>query len=81
MHAIAADASGTISVVLPHGDMRAAFAELAGIDVVRGLGLLLGKNDESIAIRCGIIAFELKDGDAEAQRLVFDTTNVLVTGD
>jgi AsmA family protein len=49
--------------------------------VVHGLGLLLGKNDESIAIRCGIIAFELKDGDAEAQRLVFDTTNVLVTGD
>jgi AsmA family protein len=81
VHAIASDASGTISVVLPHGDMRAAFAELAGIDVVHGLGLLLGKNDESIAIRCGIIAFELKDGDAEAQRLVFDTTNVLVTGD
>jgi uncharacterized protein involved in outer membrane biogenesis len=81
LHAIAADASGTVSVVLPHGDMRAAFAELAGIDVVRGLGLLLGKNDESIAIRCGIIAVELKDGDAQAQRLVFDTTNVLVTGD
>ena len=81
VHAIAADASGTVSVVLPHGDMRAAFAELAGIDVVRGLGLLLGKNDESIAIRCGIIAFQLKDGDAQAQHLVFDTTNVLVTGD
>jgi uncharacterized protein involved in outer membrane biogenesis len=81
VHAIAADANGTISVVLPHGDMRAAFAELAGIDVVRGLGLLLGKNDQSIAIRCGIIAFQLKDGDAQAQHLVFDTTNVLVTGD
>lgn len=81
VHAIAADANGTVSAVLPHGDMRAAFAELAGIDVVHGLGLLLGKNDESIAIRCGIIAFELKDGDAQAQRLVFDTTNVLVTGD
>jgi uncharacterized protein involved in outer membrane biogenesis len=81
VHEIAADADGTISAVLPHGDMREAFAELAGIDVVRGLGLLLGKKDESIAIRCGIIAFALKDGDAQAQSLVFDTTNVLVTGD
>ncbi len=81
VHAIAADANGSLSVVLPHGDMREAFAELAGIDVVRGLGLLLGKKDESIAIRCGIVAFQLKDGDAMAQRLVFDTTNVLITGD
>ena len=81
VHAIASDANGSVSVVLPHGDMREAFAELAGIDVVRGLGLLLGKKDESIAIRCGIVAFELKDGDAQAQRLVFDTTNVLITGD
>lgn len=81
VHAIAADANGTVSVVLPHGDMRAAFAELAGIDLVRGLGLLLGKNDQSIAIRCGIVAFELEDGNAQAQRLVFDTTNVLITGD
>ena len=81
VHAIAADANGTISAVLPNGQMRAAFAELAGIDMVRGLGLLLGKKDESTAIRCGIVAFELKDGDAQAQHLVFDTTNVLVTGD
>lgn len=81
VHAIAADASGTISAVLPNGQMREAFAELAGIDMVRGLGLLLGKKEESTAIRCGIIAFELKDGDAQAQHLVFDTTNVLVTGD
>ncbi|MFI4866111.1 MAG: AsmA family protein [Steroidobacterales bacterium] len=81
VHAIAADANGTLSAVLPHGEMREAFAELAGIDMVRGLGLLLGKKDQSTAIRCGIIAFELKDGDAQAQRLVFDTTNVLVTGD
>jgi AsmA family protein len=61
--------------------MREAFAELAGIDMVRGLGLLLGKDDKSTAIRCGIVAFQLKDGDAQAQRLVLDTTNVLVTGD
>jgi uncharacterized protein involved in outer membrane biogenesis len=81
VHAIAAHANGTISAVIPHGEMREAFAELAGIDMVRGLGLLLGKKDQTAAIRCGIAEFELKDGDAQAQRLVFDTQNVLVTGD
>lgn len=81
VHAIAAHANGTISVVIPHGAMREAFAELAGIDVVRGLGLLLGKKDQTAAIRCGIAEFQLQDGDAQAQRLVFDTQNVLVTGD
>jgi len=81
VHAIAADANGTISAVVPHGEMREAFAELAGIDMVRGLGLLLGKKDQTAAIRCGIIEFELKDGNAQAQRMVIDTTNVLVTGE
>jgi uncharacterized protein involved in outer membrane biogenesis len=81
VHAIAAHANGTMSAVIPHGEMREAFAELAGIDVVRGLGLLLGKNDKTAAIRCGIAEFELKDGDAQAQRLLVDTQNVLVRGD
>jgi hypothetical protein len=81
VHAIAADANGTISAVVPHGEMREAYAELLGIDMVRSLGLLLGKKDQSAAIRCGIVEFDLKDGDAQAQRLLFDTQNVLVTGD
>lgn len=81
VHTIAAHANGTISAVVPHGQIRAAFAELAGIDMVHGLGLLLGKKDQTESIRCGIAEFELKDGDAQAQRLVVDTQNVLVTGD
>jgi uncharacterized protein involved in outer membrane biogenesis len=81
VHAIAADANGAFSVVLPQGQMREAFAELAGIDVVRGLGLLLTKKDQTVPIRCGIIEFKLKDGDAQAEQLVFDTENVIITGD
>jgi uncharacterized protein involved in outer membrane biogenesis len=81
IHAVAADANGTISAVLPHGEMREAFAELAGIDVVRGLGLLFTKKEQTVPIRCGVIEFEMKDGDAQAQQLVFDTENVIVTGE
>ena len=81
VHAIASDANGTFSVVLPQGQMREAFAELAGIDVVRGLGLLLTKKDQTVPIRCGVIEFKLKDGNAEAEHILFDTENVIVTGD
>jgi AsmA family protein len=81
IHAVAADANGTLSAVLPHGDMRRAFAELTGIDVVRGLGLLLSKNQQSEPIRCGVVEFQLEDGNAQARQLVFDTQDVLVTGE
>jgi uncharacterized protein involved in outer membrane biogenesis len=54
---------------------------LAGIDVVRGLGLLFTKKEQTVPIRCGVIEFEMKDGDAQAQQLVFDTENVIVTGE
>ena len=80
VHAIAADADGTLSAVITHGQMRAAFAELAGIDVVRGLGLLLTSKEE-VPIRCAVAEFELHDGDAQTQHLLADTTDVIVTGD
>lgn len=81
VHAIASDADGTLSIVLPHGQMREAFAELAGIDVVRGLGLLLTNKEQTVPIRCGVIEFKLKDGNAQAEHILFDTENVIVTGD
>jgi len=81
VHAIAADANGTLSLVLPNGQMSEAFAELTGIDVVRGLGLLLTRKDQTIPIRCGVVEFQLKNGDAQAEHLVFDTENVIVNGD
>ena len=81
VHAIAADANGTLSAVISQAQMRKAFAELAGIDVVRGLGLLMTKNQEAVPIRCGVAEFALKDGDAETQHLLVDTPDVIVTGD
>src|SRR6185312_5919617 len=46
MHAFASTADGTLSIVVPHGEIEQAFAEFAGIDVARGLGLLLQKNQK-----------------------------------
>jgi uncharacterized protein involved in outer membrane biogenesis len=81
VHAIAADANGTLTAVVTHGQISAAFAELAGIDVVRGLGLLLTAKEQTVPIRCSVAEFALHDGDAQTQHLLADTTNVIITGD
>ena len=79
VHKAAANASGDLTLVIPHGEMRAAFAELTGINVDRGLGLLLTKKNEETAIRCGVASFHAQNGDL-TNSLVMDTTHVLVTG-
>jgi AsmA family protein len=81
VHGMAADSDGTLSVVVPDGQIREAFAELAGVDIVQGLGLLLTKTQQTSAVRCAVADFKVKDGDAQADRLVVDTQNVLITGD
>jgi uncharacterized protein involved in outer membrane biogenesis len=80
VHKAAADAQGDITVVVPHGQMRAAFAELTGINVASGLGLLIAKKDETTDIRCGVISFHADAGELKAATMVLDTTRVLITG-
>jgi uncharacterized protein involved in outer membrane biogenesis len=76
----AANASGAVSFVAPSGEVREAFAELTGINVTRGLGLLLTEDQSTTAIRCGVASFRVRDGVATAESLVFDTEDVLIRG-
>lgn len=80
VHDVAATADGTITFVVPQGEVRAAFAELTGINVARGLGLLLAKDEEKARLRCGVAAFEVQDGVMHARNVVFDTEDVLIVG-
>lgn len=80
VHDFVSDASGKVTFVLPHGEMSSAFAELTGIDVANGLGLLLKGNDKKVPVRCGVAQFAVQDGVMRAQTVVFDTQNVLITG-
>jgi uncharacterized protein involved in outer membrane biogenesis len=80
IHDIAASSNGQITAVLPHGEINQAFAELTGINVAEGLGLLVSKKDSKTQIRCGVATFKVQDGDAQAERIVFDTDPVLITG-
>lgn len=80
VHKTAADADGDISLVMPKGEMRESLAELTGIDVSRGLGLILTRNEHNTDVRCGVANFKADKGDLQATTFVLDTTNVLVTG-
>jgi uncharacterized protein involved in outer membrane biogenesis len=81
VHDIAADSNGTIAAVIPQGEIRQSLAELTGINVLTGIGLLVRGNQQTVPIRCGIAEFEVKDGDARAGRLLIDTEPVLISGD
>ena len=80
VHAFASSADGTLSFVVPHGEIEQAFAEFAGIDVARGLGLLLKKKQQQTALRCGVADFDADQGIAKVKQVVFDTQVVIITG-
>ena len=76
----AANANGTISLVTPDGEVREAFAELTGINVTRGLGLLLSGDRSTIPIHCGVASFDVRNGIAHSRTIVFDTETMLIRG-
>ncbi len=80
VHNVMSDATGKFTVIVPRGDVRSAFAELTGIDVAEGIGLLLKKPDDKASIRCGVAQFDVATGTAHARDVVFDTQNVLIRG-
>lgn len=76
----AASADGTLTIVSPRGEIRQAFAELLGVNVFKGLYLLLSEDPRQTAIRCAVADFRVKDGIARSNRIIVDTGVVLVTG-
>jgi uncharacterized protein involved in outer membrane biogenesis len=80
IHKFAADANGAVSLVIPSGDIREALAELTGINVLSGLGLLVSGNTKQIGVRCGVADFEATHGVLSAKTFVIDTSSVLITG-
>jgi uncharacterized protein involved in outer membrane biogenesis len=80
VHKFASSSDGALSVVIPHGELNEALAELTGINVLRGLGLLLSKGDARTEVRCGIIDFKDQQGMLKTTTVYLDTTNVLITG-
>jgi uncharacterized protein involved in outer membrane biogenesis len=80
VHQVAASASGTVTAQMPLGALRKSFAELTDIDL-RGLGLLLTRNEQDVPIRCAIAHFTAQDGTLTAHDLVVDTDPVRISGE
>ena len=80
VHAVMGDSNGRVTLILPEGQVTSAFAELTGIDVAKGLGLLLTKGDDKAPVRCGVAQFNIKDGRMSAENITFDTKDVLIRG-
>jgi uncharacterized protein involved in outer membrane biogenesis len=80
IHKAASDADGKVVLVVPHGKIRQAFAELMGINVANGLYLLLSKDQRQTDLRCAVASFDVKNGIMSVDNAVFDTGVVLATG-
>jgi len=79
VRAVAADANGTVALVIPQGQMRRATAELLGIDA-KGLFELLAKDQTPTPVRCGVAEFQSRGGIMTAQRIILDTGVVQAQG-
>jgi len=77
----ASTANGTVTFVVPRGEIRKAFAELLGVNITTGLALLLADSEEQTTLRCAVADFEAKNGILHAKTVVLDTSVTLATGE
>ena len=80
VHRAAASSNGQVTVLIPGGHIRQAFAELLGIDATAGLFQLLRKDTHDTDLRCAVADFRVVNGVMQAQRITIDTDVVVVNG-
>jgi hypothetical protein len=80
VHKAASTADGTLTVVVPRGEIRQAFAELMGVNVANGLGLLFSKDQRETGVRCAVADFHAAHGVLQARTFVVDTDVVTAMG-
>ena len=80
VHEFVSASNGEVTFVVPRGEVRESLAELSSVNVARGLGLMLTKDQGKSRVRCGVANLKGMDGTLHVQNLVFDTENVVVTG-
>jgi AsmA family protein len=74
-------ANGRIAVILPQGDFWIRNAELLELDIGDFVEAALGdKLKEPARIRCGLIAFTVKDGIGRADPIFIDTRKNVIRG-
>jgi uncharacterized protein involved in outer membrane biogenesis len=77
--AMLATADGEVQVAMGPGRFSNLLLELAGLDVAESLKFLLSE-DKTVRLRCAYGDFAVEEGLAEAQSLVFDTSDTVLFG-
>jgi uncharacterized protein involved in outer membrane biogenesis len=77
---VGSSASGTITAVIPSGQIRHSLAEWMGVNVISALGLTLSGDQSNTNIRCAVAHFSAQDGLLTSQQFVFDTDPVRADG-
>ncbi len=80
IHKAASSADGQVTLVIPNGTMRQAFAELLGINLTKGLVMLLSEDPKETPIRCAVADFRATKGVLRSSRIVIDTGVVKAEG-
>lgn len=80
VHRAVSNASGNIVLSVPRGEIRRSVAELLGINIVNGLGLMLADDNSRTELRCAVADFEARNGTLRVRRFVVDTDVVLAVG-
>ena len=81
VHKAAAGSNGQVTVLIPGGHIRQAFAELMGINATAGLFQLLRKDTHDTDLRCAVADFRVTNGVMRAQRITIATDVVVVNGE
>lgn len=77
---MAATADGGITVIMENGRISGLMIELAGLDVVESLGILVNE-DPSLLSRCTIADFIVVDGIVKTKLFLMDTTDSNILGE
>jgi len=80
VHKAASTADGSVTVVVPRGEIRKAFAELMGVNAANGLGLLFSKDQSETNVRCAVADFQAIHGVLRARTFVVDSDLVAAVG-
>jgi uncharacterized protein involved in outer membrane biogenesis len=80
IHRAASSANGSVTLVSPRGEIRQAFAELLGVNLSKGVLLLLAKDNKETTVRCAVADFTVKNGVMTTNTLMADTGVVLARG-
>jgi uncharacterized protein involved in outer membrane biogenesis len=80
VRAAAAHANGSVTAVIPSGQLRKTLANMIGINLDRTAFLLITKNKSDTPIRCAVADFQARQGLFTADQVLMDTGSVQIVG-